>query len=111
VKRIHAWTDAAAVRHPGVEFLKAPYLSHHPLVIETFLDRLAEAEQGSPAMNCQFCKYREQLVGYEAEVGAQQAGHHHHVRGIGTDADHEHDHDHDHDHDHGDGHHHHHHHK
>ena len=104
VKRIYAWTDEAAARHPGVEFLKAPYLSHHPLVIETFLDRLAEAEQGSPAMNCQFCKYREQLVGYEAEVGAVQAGHHHHVRGIGTDADHAHDHDHDHDH----GHHHHH---
>jgi sirohydrochlorin cobaltochelatase len=108
VKRIYAWTDAAAQRHSGIEFLKAGYLSHHPLVIETFLDRLAEAEQGSPAMNCQFCKYREQTVGYEAEVGAVQAGHHHHVRGIGTDVDHHaHDHEHDHDHDHGHGHHHH----
>ncbi len=112
VKRIYGWTDEAAARHPGIEFLKAGYLSHHPMVIETFLDRLAEAEQGSPAMNCQFCKYREQAVGYEAEVGALQAGHHHHVRGIGTDADHHHDHDHGHDHhhhdhDHGHGHHHH----
>ncbi len=95
VKRIYAWTDEAAARHPGVEFLKAGYLSHHPLVIETFLERLAEAEQGSPAMNCQFCKYREQAVGYEKEVGAAQAGHHHHVRGIGTDADHDHHHHHD----------------
>ncbi len=66
VKRIYAWTDMAAARHPGIDFLKAGYLSHHPLVIETFLDRLNEAEQGSPAMNCQFCKYREQAVGYEA---------------------------------------------
>ncbi len=106
VKRIYAWTDEAAVRHPGIEFIKAGYLSHHPLVIETFLDRLIEAEQGSPAMNCQFCKYREQTIGYEAEVGKLQAGHHHHVRGIGTDADHSHDHDHDHAH--GDDHRHHH---
>ena len=96
VKRIYAWTDAAAMRHPGIEFLKAGYLADHPLVIETFLERLAEAEQGSPAMNCQFCKYREQAVGYENEVGALQAGHHHHVRGIGTNADHHHEHDHDH---------------
>jgi sirohydrochlorin cobaltochelatase len=98
VKRIYAWTEAAAARHPGIEFLKAGYLSHHPMVIETFLERLAEAEQGSPAMNCQLCKYREQAVGYEREVGALQAGHHHHVRGIGTDHDHAHGHDHDHSH-------------
>lgn len=104
VKRIYAWTDEAAARHPGIEFLKAGYLSHHPLVLETFLERLAEAEQGSPAMNCQFCKYREQAVGYENEVGALQAGHHHHVRGIGTDHDHDHAHGHDHDHGHHHGH-------
>ena len=103
VKRIYAWTDAAAAKHPGIDFVKAGYLSHHPLVVETFLDRLAETEQGSPAMNCQFCKYREQVVGYESEVGAVQTGHHHHVRGIGTDADHGDGHDH--------GHHHHHPHK
>src|SRR5262249_29973553 len=46
VKRIYAQTDAAAAAHPSVEFLKAPYLNAHPLVIETFLDRLAEAEHG-----------------------------------------------------------------
>jgi sirohydrochlorin cobaltochelatase len=101
VKRIYAWTDAAAAKYPTIDFVKAQYLSHHPLVVETFLDRLAETEQGSPAMNCQFCKYREQVVGYETEVGAVQAGHHHHVRGIGTDADHDHGHAHDHGHDHG----------
>jgi len=96
VKRIFGWADAAAAKHPGIDFVKAQYLSHHTLVVETFLDRLIEAEQGSPAMNCQFCKYREQVVGYESEVGAVQAGHHHHVRGIGTDADHAHDHAHPH---------------
>lgn len=109
VKRIYRWTDEAAARFPDIEFLKAPYLRDHPLVIDTFLDRLTELANGQAAMNCQLCKYREQALGYEGEVGAVQTGHHHHVRGIGTDADHGHghghDHDHDHDHDHHHGHH------
>ncbi|MFN3075473.1 MAG: sirohydrochlorin chelatase [Alphaproteobacteria bacterium] len=109
VKRIYEQTDQVAAGHPGVEFLKASYLNDHPLVIESFLDGVAGTLAGETAMNCQLCKYREQVVGFEAAVGAVQAGHHHHVRGIGTDADghghahphsHGHDHDHDHDHDH-----------
>ena len=116
VKRIYDWTDAAAKAHPGVEFLKAPYLNDHPLVIDSFVERVEEILGGEARMNCQLCKYREQVVGYEASVGAVQAGHHHHVRGIGTDADHDHGHDHhdhghDHGHHHGHGHHHHHHHE
>ncbi len=106
VKRIYQWTDQAAARFPAVEFLKADYLNDHPLVIDTFLDRLRQLTEGDAAMNCQLCKYREQALGHEAEVGMVQTGHHHHVRGIGTDADHghPHPHDHDHDHDHGKGH-------
>ncbi len=100
VKRIYEWTDQAAAAHPGIEFVKAPYLNDHPLVVDSFIERVGEILGGSPAMNCSLCKYREQVVGYEASVGAVQAGHHHHVRGIGTDADH-HDHGHHHDHDHG----------
>jgi sirohydrochlorin cobaltochelatase len=108
VKRIYAWTDEAASRHPGVEFLKAPYLNDHPLVIDSFVERVEETLAGEAKMNCQLCKYREQVVGYEASVGAAQAGHHHHVRGIGTDGEgHGHDH---HDHGHHHDHHHHHHH-
>jgi sirohydrochlorin cobaltochelatase len=99
VKRIYQWTDEAAVRFPAVEFLKAPYLRDHPLVIDSFVDRLEELLAGQPAMNCQLCKYREQALGYEGAVGAVQTGHHHHVRGIGTD-DHAHDHGHVHPHDH-----------
>ncbi|WP_096701162.1 sirohydrochlorin chelatase [Magnetospirillum sp. 15-1] len=114
VKRIYEWTDQAASAHPAIEFLKAPYLNDHPLVVDSFVERVGEILDGSPAMNCSLCKYREQVVGYEASVGAVQAGHHHHVRGIGTDADHGHDHaphshTHSHGHGHGHGHHHHHH--
>ncbi len=98
VKRIYARVDEAAARFPGIEFLKAGYLRDHPLVIDTFLERIDEAANGTAAMNCQLCKYRERMIGYEGEVGAVQAGHHHHVRGIGTDADHAHPHSHDHGH-------------
>jgi len=102
VKRIYSVTDEMAARHPEIEFLKAPYLNDHPLVLDAFAERVQEILTGSPNMNCGLCKYREQVLGFEAEVGLPQAGHHHHVEGIGTNAghagDHTHDHDHDHDH-------------
>lgn len=117
VKRIYRQADQVAPLFPEIEFLNAPYLSDHPLVLDSFAERVAEIVEGSPAMNCQLCKYRTQIVGYEAEEGAVQAGHHHHVRGIGTAADeghahedgdgHHHHHHHDHDHHHGPHHHHH----
>jgi sirohydrochlorin cobaltochelatase len=105
VKRIYTNTDTVAAANPDIEFLKADYLNDHPLVIECFLDRVAEVWNGAAVMNCQLCKYRERIIGYEGAVGEPQAGHHHHVRGIGTDADHGHHHDH-HPHDHGHHHHH-----
>ena len=87
VKRIYAWTDEAAAAHPGIEFVKAGYLNDHPLVIDCFVERLGEMLSGDNLMNCRLCKYREQIIGREDEVGAPQVGHHHHVRGIGTDAE------------------------
>jgi sirohydrochlorin cobaltochelatase len=85
VKRIYAATDEAAQRHPGIEFVKADYLRDHPLLLDAFVERVGEIAQGSPgggpAMNCQLCKYRTQIVGYETDTGAPQQAHHHHVRG------------------------------
>lgn len=105
VKRIYEQTRGVAALFPEIEFVEAPYLRDHPLVMDAFADRAREILDGPPAMNCQLCKYRTQVVGYEAEVGARQEGHHHHVRGVGTDADHGHDHHaHDHDHHHHDHH-------
>jgi sirohydrochlorin cobaltochelatase len=98
VKRIYEHTDIVAARHPEVEFVKAPYLADHPLVLDCFTDRVSEILEGQNLMNCALCKYREQVLGFEAEVGLPQESHHHHVEGIGTDAGHSH----------GDGHHHHH---
>ena len=94
INRIYDQTREVAARHPEIEFIEAPYLRDHPRVLEAFVERVIEIQDGMPAMNCQLCKYRTQIVGYEAEVGAAQAGHHHHAVG----ANHHHDHDHDHSH-------------
>ncbi len=99
VKRIYAATDEAAARHPEIEFVKAAYLRDHPLLLDAFVERVEEIAHGNPVMNCQLCKFRTQIVGYERYAGAPQEGHHHHVRG--TDGDDHHHHD-------GHGHHHHH---
>jgi sirohydrochlorin cobaltochelatase len=106
VKRIYEHTDIVAARHPEIEFIKAQYLNDHPLVLDCFAERVNEIMTGTNQMNCQLCKYRDQVLGFEDQVGLPQESHHHHVEGIGTDADsghdhgHEHDHDHDHHHDH-----------
>jgi sirohydrochlorin cobaltochelatase len=88
VKRIYAAADRVALAHPEIELVKAPYLSDHPLVLDCFAERVGEVVDGEPAMNCQLCKYRAQVIGYEADAGAPQAGHHHHVRA--GDGDHHH---------------------
>ncbi len=111
VKRIYDHTDQVAAAHPEIEFVKAPYLNDHPLVLDAFAARVEEIRVGENRMNCKLCKYRDQIIGFEAEVGLAQESHHHHVEGIGTGAGedsghghHHHDHGHDHDHDHGHGH-------
>jgi sirohydrochlorin cobaltochelatase len=109
VRRIYEYTDMVAARHPGIEFVKAPYLNDHPMVIETFMERIDEIRNGENNMNCQLCKYREQVLGFEAEVGLAQESHHHHVEGIGTgdvsDHGYRHNHGHDQGHSHDHGHH------
>jgi sirohydrochlorin cobaltochelatase len=90
VKRVYAQTDAAASLFPEIEFVKALYLRDHEGVLGAFCDRVDELRDGQPTMNCQLCKYRTQIIGYEHDAGAPQVGHHHHVRGIGTGGHHHH---------------------
>ena len=105
VKRIYQYTDIVAKEHPEIQFVKASYLNDHPLVVDTFSERVEEIRNGVNNMNCKLCKYREQFLGFENEVGLRQESHHHHVEGIGTgnshSQEHVHSHDHDHPHDHG----------
>jgi sirohydrochlorin cobaltochelatase len=124
VSRIRQHTQLVAADHPALEFVDANYLGHHPLVINTFLERVQEVVRGETQMNCSLCKYRAQVLGFETEVGAPQQSHHHHVEGlveactlcehectgacqpdgIPIPLGHAHSHSHDHDHDHSHGH-------
>ncbi len=100
-KRIRRQTEEFGRQHPGTEFLCAGYLDAHALLLDAFAERAEEAVHGSPNMNCELCKYRVRLPGFEQAVGQPQAGHHHHVRGIGQDGHEHHHHDHGHGHGHG----------
>ena len=82
VSRIRQHTERVAADHPEVEFLQASYLADHPLVLGTFVERVAEVVRGDTQMNCSLCKYRAQVLGFEREVGAPQHSHHHHVEGL-----------------------------
>ncbi len=83
VSRIHRAVDRVAADHPQLDIRKAPYLSDHPLVLDTFRARAQEALEGDNAMNCALCKYRTQVLGFENEHGAPQQSHHHHHEGLG----------------------------
>ncbi len=132
IDRIYGFTDQVAARHPEIQFVKAGYLNDHPGVLETFAERVTEQLGEAVPPTCGTCKYRTRILGFEAEVGAAQESHHHHVEGQGAQApgsnvadcalcgdfctgecrlemDHHHQHDH-HGHDHGHDHAHHHHH-
>ena len=127
IDRIYGFTDQVAARNPDMQFIKAGYLNDHPQVLETFAERVTEQIGEVPPPNCAMCKYRTQILGFEAEVGAVQESHHHHVEGQGASAPgsnvgdcalcdtfctgacrlEQADHHHHHHHDHGDAHHHH----
>ncbi len=52
------------------------------LILKAFDERLEEAKNGTASMNCQLCKYRKQVVGFEEDLGKEQVGHHLNVKGI-----------------------------
>jgi len=72
IEQVQATVAAYQSRHPDVRALMAPYLNAHPLIVATFVERLAEAERGAAHMNCQFCPYRTPIVGREDWQGAPQ---------------------------------------
>jgi sirohydrochlorin cobaltochelatase len=86
IDRIYGFTDRVAAAHPGIDWVKAGYLGDHPKVLETFAERATELVGEVPPPNCAMCKYRTQVLGFEAEVGAVQESHHHHVEGQGASA-------------------------
>ena len=82
VKRIYAAADALREREPALEVLSAGYFGAHPYVADVMIERAREAVEGRAAMNCTLCKYRVQIVGFEAQVGEPQQAHHMQVSGL-----------------------------
>jgi len=80
VKRIYAAAGELRARHPELEVLEAGYLGPHDAVAQVFLERAREGLEGRANMNCSLCKYREQIVGFEEQVGTPQKPHHLEVR-------------------------------
>lgn len=105
VQRIYDAADTVAADFPDLQIYKAGYLNDHQGVVATMEDRLSEIIEGSPDMNCQMCKYRTQILGFEEDLGRAQESHHHHVEGLSDREEGEHHHDHHHHgHDHGHSH-------
>ncbi|WP_462137118.1 CbiX/SirB N-terminal domain-containing protein [Candidatus Mycalebacterium sp.] len=85
LKRIYAELE----KHRAVsrkEILHTEPFGAHDLILDILDERVEEVEQGNANMNCQLCKYRTQVVGFENEVGREQVGHHFHVRGISSES-------------------------
>lgn len=101
LKRIYEQVEEH--RHgSGKEYLCTPSYGCDDLLLQALDSRLEEAGasaseasgsggsgrgasgrmSSAAAMNCMLCKYRTQIVGYEADAGAVQVGHHLNVKGI-----------------------------
>ncbi len=64
------------------EYIYTKAFGSDEYVLKAFDERLEEAINGTANMNCQLCKYRKQIVGFEEEQGKEQIGHHLNVKGI-----------------------------
>ncbi len=93
IRRVSAHAGAEL----GVLVLQADYLRMDELLLDVAEQRLQEVIAGNAAMNCDQCKYRLPMAGYEHQVGLAQTTHHLHG---GTQHDHAHEHAHGQDHEH-----------
>jgi sirohydrochlorin cobaltochelatase len=64
------------------EFVYTAPFGTDELMLKAFDDRLNQVINGEGNMNCQLCKYRTQIIGFEQEVGKEQIGHHLNVKGV-----------------------------
>lgn len=76
IDRIHAAVGMWQAAQPDAQAVIAPYLNDHPGVVQTLLERLAQAESGQALMNCRLCQYREPIIGYERRWRLPQAPDH-----------------------------------
>jgi sirohydrochlorin cobaltochelatase len=80
LKKIYGQIDAHRASS-SKEFIYTRSFESDGLILDAMDERILEVEQGNSNMNCQLCKYRTQIVGFEKDMGREQVGHHFHVRG------------------------------
>jgi sirohydrochlorin cobaltochelatase len=74
---------ASGARFPGLEVLVAEHLGLHDGVLAAVEQRYQEIVDGTAAMTCDLCKYRNRFPGFEAEYGMpQRSDHQHGLRGV-----------------------------
>jgi sirohydrochlorin cobaltochelatase len=81
LKRIYAQVSEFSATSDK-EFVCTGSFECDELLLQSLDERIAEVETGNPNMNCQLCKYRTQIIGFEEEMGKEQVGHHLAVKGI-----------------------------
>jgi sirohydrochlorin cobaltochelatase len=70
-------------RFPEVEILVAEHMGLHEGTIEAAAQRYQEVDEGTAAMTCDLCKYRQRVTGFEQEHGLPQTSDHRHgMRGV-----------------------------
>ncbi|GAB3529048.1 sirohydrochlorin chelatase [Pontibacter brevis] len=79
--RIYATVDEQNNTSSAEYVYTAPFGTDE-LMLKAFDERLEQAINGVGNMNCQLCKYRKQIIGFEQEQGQEQVGHHLNVKGI-----------------------------
>ena len=81
LERIQSKVDTMNERS-DLEYICTDPFGADELILQAFDERLYEAKNGIANMNCQMCKYRKQVIGFEEEQGKEQMGHHLNVKGI-----------------------------
>ncbi|NLR92986.1 sirohydrochlorin chelatase [Flammeovirga agarivorans] len=81
LERIYATVDDFN-KSSTTEYVNTEAFGADELILQAFDERLDQAKNGEANMNCQMCKYRKQIIGFEEEEGKDQVGHHLNVKGI-----------------------------
>ena len=81
LKRIYNAVDEFNAQSAN-EYVSTKAFGSDEFVLKAFDERLQEVIDGNANMNCQMCKYRKQIIGFESEEGKEQVGHHLNVKGI-----------------------------
>ncbi|MHB8577339.1 MAG: sirohydrochlorin chelatase [Dehalococcoidia bacterium] len=82
-KRTELFASQFQARHPELDIAVASPLGTQDDVLAVVEQRIHEARSGVAAANCDSCKYRLSMVGFEDDLGLPQASDHSHgLRGI-----------------------------